>query len=50
MGARRHPHKRGVLGGGADAPSSVQGQSPVGAPGGKAPRSKMNLTFDTAKN
>ena len=36
--------------GGADAPSRVQGQSPVGGPGSEAPGSKMNLTFDIAKN
>ena len=34
----------------ADAPSGVQGQSPVGGPGGEAPGSKMNLMFDIAKN
>ena len=36
--------------GAADAPSGVQGQSPVGGPGGKDPGSKMNLMFDIAKN
>ena len=36
--------------GGADAPSRVQGQSPVGGPGSEAPGSKMNLMFDIAKN
>ena len=36
--------------GAADAPSGVQGQSPVGGPGGEAPVSKMNLIFDIAKN
>ena len=49
MGAEGPSHKRGGLGV-ADAPSGVQGQSPVGGPGGKAPRSKMNLMFDIAKN
>ena len=29
----------------ADVPSRVQGQSPAGGTGGKAPRSKMNLMF-----
>ena len=29
--------------GAAQAPSGVQGQSPVGSPGGEAPGSKMNL-------
>ena len=36
--------------GAADNPSGVQGQSPVGGPGGEAPGSKMNLIFDIAKN
>ena len=34
----------------ADTPSGVQGQSPVGGPGGESPGSKINLTFDIAKN
>ena len=35
----------------ADAASGVQGQSPVGGPGGEAPGSKIhvNLMFDTPK-
>ena len=37
------PQVRGL--GAAEAPSGVQGQSPVGVPGGKAPGSKMSLTF-----
>ena len=31
--------------GAAKAPSGVRGQHPVGGPGGKAPRSKMDLVF-----
>ena len=34
----------------ADTPSGVQGQGPVGGLVGEAPRSKMNLMFDIAKN
>ena len=47
-GQRPLTQARGL--GAADAPSRVQGQSPVGGPGGKAPGSKMNLMFDIAKN
>ena len=43
MGAGGPPQARGL--GAAEAPSEVQGQSPVGGPGGKAPGSKMSLTF-----
>ena len=47
FGGRRPLHRRGVWGAAvaADAPSGVQGQSPIGGPGGIAPGSKMNLTF-----
>lgn len=38
-------HPTGMGSGAAEAPSGVQGQSPVGGPGGEAPGSKMNLTF-----
>ena len=34
------PHTSEGFGGGADAPSGVQGQSPVGGPGGEAPEAK----------
>ena len=47
-GGRRPPKQARGLGA-ADAPSGVQGQSPVGGPGGEAPGSKMNLMFDIAK-
>ena len=48
-GGQRPPTQvRGL--GAADAPSGVQGQSLVVGPGGEAPRSKMNLMFDIAKN
>ena len=43
MGAGDPPQARDL--GAAEAPSRVQGQSPVGGPGGEAPRRKMNLTF-----
>ena len=36
-GCRRHPHRQGVWG--------PPKQRPVGGPGGKAPRSKMDLVF-----
>jgi len=42
MGAGDPPQASGL--GAAEAPSRVQGQSPVGGPGGEAPGRKMNLT------
>ena len=48
MGAEGHQTSEGS--GAADAPSWVQGQSPVGGPGGEAPGNKMDLMSDIAKN
>ena len=43
MGAGGPPQARGLRA--AEAPSGVQGQSPIGGPGGEVPGSKMNLMF-----
>ena len=43
LGVGDTPEARGL--GAAEAPSGVQGQRPIGGPGGKAPGSKMDLVF-----
>ena len=46
-GGRRPPHRR-VVWGAAQAPSGVQGQSPVGGPGANPPEAKWVWLIDIA--